>query len=103
MPEPQGLEQRFSRPVLVVQANFFNQSAIQTVVCVVLTSKLALADAPGNIVLKKNATKLSKDSVANVSQIVTIDKYFLTSKVSALSPHYFSKIEAGIKLVLNLT
>jgi mRNA interferase MazF len=69
---------------------------------VVLTSNLKLAQAPGNILLSSKATKLSKDSVANISQIITVDKSFLIEKVGALPRHLFEQVESGLRLVLDL-
>ena len=74
----------YRRPVLIVQADNFNRSRIQTVLVVVLTSNLRLASAPGNVLLPARATGLSKDSVANVSQVITVDKSLLTEEVSQL-------------------
>jgi mRNA interferase MazF len=73
LPEPTGSEPGFRRPVLVVQSDEFNQSRIATVIAVVLTSNLKLAQAPGNVLLPSKATHLSKDSVANISQVITVD------------------------------
>ena len=75
----------YRRPVLIVQADNFNRSRIQTVLVVVLTSNLRLASAPGNALLPARATGLSKDSVANVSQVITVDKLLLTEEVGQLS------------------
>lgn len=79
LPEPAGSGPGFRRPVAVVQGNPLNRSRIATVVCVPLTSKLTWADAPGNTLLPTRATGLPKDSVANASQIVSIDRSFLQS------------------------
>ena len=82
---PVGSEPGYKRPVLIVQSDDFNLSKINTVVVAILTSNLRLKDAPGNVFLSKRATKLPKDSVANVSQVVTLDKLFLSNKISNLS------------------
>lgn len=71
--DPVGSEPGFRRPVVIVQGDPFNRSRIATVVCVALTSNLRWAEAPGNVLLTAKATGLPKDSVANVSQIVTLD------------------------------
>ena len=81
LPEPSGSEPGFRRPVIVVQGDAFNRSRIDTVVCVPLTSTLRWADAPGNVLLEARMTGLPKDSVANVSQIVTLDRASLTKRV----------------------
>ena len=92
----------FRRPVAIVQADAFNGSRIPTIVCVVLTSNLRLADAPGNVVIPKSESGLPKDSVANVSQIVTIDRSSLTERAGKLSSRLRERIDRGIRLVLEL-
>ncbi len=100
LPEPVGAEPGYRRPVLIVQSNDFNRSRIATVIAVVITSNTRLAQAPGNVFLPKKLTGLSKDSVANISQVVTVDKNFLTEKVSTLPPNILEQIEKGLRLVL---
>jgi mRNA interferase MazF len=92
----------YRRPVLIVQADSFNRSRIQTVLAVVLTSNLKLAEAPGNILLSARSTGLPKDSVANVSQIITIDKSLLTEEIGQLGHKELLRVEAGLRLVLSL-
>jgi len=84
----------------VVQKDAFNDSAISTVVVVIITRNLRLADAPGNVMLPQRSTCLPHDSVANISQIVTIDKHFLTDCVSILPHNLFEKVKAGLNLIL---
>ena len=98
--EPAGSGPGFRRPVVVVQNNSFNFSKIGTVVCVPLTSNLAWADAPGNVVLPSRVTGLPKDSLANVSQIVTVDKSFLTEMIGKVPIAKLELILSGIDLVL---
>jgi mRNA interferase MazF len=86
----------------VVQSDDFNRSRIATVIAVVITSNTRLAQAPGNVFLPQRLTGLSKDSVANVSQIVTVDKDFLTEQISILPANLFEQIEKGLRLVLRL-
>ncbi len=93
-------EPGFRRPVLVVQGDAFNRSALRTAVCVALTSNLGWADAPGNVRLAPRSTGLPRESVANVSQIVTIDKNNLTERVGKLSRAKLELILAGIDVVL---
>lgn len=100
--EPRGSEPGFRRPLVVVQVDAFNRSRIQTVVCVVVSSNLRLADAPGNVVLAKRDSGLPKDSVANVSQIVTVDRDMLTERASKLPPLVRERIDRGLRLVLGL-
>lgn len=100
--EPRGSEPGFRRPVVIVSSNNFNESNINTVLAAVITSNLRFADAPGNSLLPKKLSKLSKDSVINVSQIITLDKAFLTEKVSSLNPQQLNDLNDGLKLVLAL-
>lgn len=102
MPEPAGSAPGFRRPLLIVSANSFNESRINTVIAVVITSNLRLADAPGNVRLPVKGTGLSMPSVANVSQIVTIDKSFFTKRVGKLVPRLLSEVEEGMRLVLSV-
>lgn len=100
--EPRGAEPGFRRPLVVVQDDAFNRSRIQTVVCVAITSNLLLGDAPGNVVISRRESGLPKDSVANVSQIVTIDRSVLTERVGRLSTGTRERIDRGLRLVLAL-
>jgi mRNA interferase MazF len=100
--EPNGSEPGYRRPVLIIQSDDFNRSRIRTLIAVVLTSNVLLAAAPGNVMLRARATGLPKDSVANVSQMVTLDKEQLTDRVGRLRADDFKRIEDGIRLVLAL-
>jgi mRNA interferase MazF len=100
LPEPSGSEPGFRRPVVVVQGDAFNRSRIDTVVCVPLTSALRWAEAPGNVLLEAKLTGLPKDSVANVSQIVTLDRSALTERVGKLSKAKLELVLVGIDVVL---
>jgi mRNA interferase MazF len=88
--------------VLVIQANSFNRSRIQTVIVAVISSNLRLADAPANVFLPLQATGLPRDSVANVSQLLTLDRSFFTEVVGKLPPKLLAQIDNGLKLVLEL-
>ncbi|MDO9557876.1 MAG: type II toxin-antitoxin system PemK/MazF family toxin [Coriobacteriia bacterium] len=98
--EPVGSAPGFRRPVLIVQSDSFNRSRIATVVCVPLTSNLRWADAPGNVALDSSATGLPKESVANVSQIVTLDRASLTERVGTLTESKMDLVLYGIDIVL---
>ena len=100
IPRPTGSEPGFRRPVVVVQGDALNRSRIATVVCVPLTSNLKWADAPGNVLLAARSTSLPKDSVANVSQIVALDKAVLAERVGKLSPAKVDLLLSGIDVVL---
>lgn len=99
--EPSGSEAGFRRPVVVVQGDSFNRSRIATVVCVTLTSNLRLADAPGNVLLDADVTGLPKDSVANASQPVTLDRAALTERVGNLPDAKLDLVLYGIDVVLS--
>ena len=100
LPNATGSGPGFRRPVVVVQGNALNRSRLATVVCVPLTSNLTWAGAPGNVLLPTKATKLPKDSVANASQIITIDRALLTERVGRLAPRHVEQIVHGIDVVL---
>jgi mRNA interferase MazF len=100
--EPSGSSPGFRRPIIIVQADAFNQSKINTVIGLVITSNLGLANAPGNISLSKKDSGLPKDSVINVSQIITIDKRYLTEFVKKIRSSIMHEIENGLRLVLDL-
>ncbi len=102
LPSPEGSEPGYRSPVLVIQSDDFNRSRIGTVIAVVLTSNLQLADAPGNVLLSRKATKLPKKSVANVSQVITIDKSFLAKRVCSLPARDLVQVDAGLRLVLSV-
>jgi mRNA interferase MazF len=98
--DPVGSAPGFRRPIIVVQCNAINRSRISTVVCVPLTSNLVWADAPGNVELKAMATGLSKDSVANVSQILTVDRITLTERVGKLPQNVLNLVIDGVDTIL---
>lgn len=100
--EPAGSESGHHRPVLVVSSDRFNQSRIDTVLAVAITSNLRLAAAPGNVELPSQTSGLDRDSVANVSQIVTIDKAVLSDWVGRIDPATMRLIDAGMGLALDL-
>ena len=97
--EPSGSGPGFRRPILVIQGNPFNESRISTVVCIPLTSNLKWATAPGNVMLTKRLTGLAKDSVANVSQIISLDKSVLTEKCARVPGSYIKQIFHGLDIV----
>lgn len=100
LPAPAGSGPGFRRPVVVVQGDGLNRSRIATVICVPLTSNLRWAIAPGNVPLSARLTGLPKESVANVSQIITIDKGFLKARVGKLPLLKLQLLLAGIDVVL---
>ena len=100
--EPRGSEPGFRRPLLIVQADPFNRSRIATTIGVALTSNLRLVDAPGNVLVPKRNSSLPKDSVANVSQVVTVARDVLTERAGKLSAELMATVDAGLRLVLSL-
>jgi mRNA interferase MazF len=90
------------RPVVVVQSDEFTESRIRTVVVVVITSNLRLAQAPGNVFLPADLSGLEKDSVVNLSQLYTVAKFRLTDRVATLPDSLMDEIDAGLRLVLDL-
>lgn len=102
LPEPDGSGPGGRRPVLVIQADAFNRSAIGTTIIAILTGRLDRAQAPGNVLLTAKQTGLPRDSVVNVSQLFTVDKAVLTERVSALSGPLMGKVDDGLTRVLAL-
>jgi len=100
LPEPAGSAPGFRRPVVIVQGDHLNRSRIATVVCVPLTRNLTWTRAPGNVLLPANTAGLRKDSVANASQIIAVDRAFLTERVAKLPPRHFVQVMSGIDVVL---
>jgi len=100
LPDPTGSGPGFRRPVIIVQGDALNRSRLGTVVCVPLTSNPRWADAPGNILLSARSTGLPKDSVANVTQIVAVDRTLLTERVGRLSRPHLEAVLDGIALIL---
>jgi mRNA interferase MazF len=100
LPEPSGSGPDLRRPVVVVQGDAFNRSRIATVVCVPLTGNLKWAAAPGNVLLPARTTGLEKDSVANVSLVVALDKGELTERTGKLSPAKLELVLSGIDVLL---
>ncbi len=100
--DPRGSEPGFRRPVVVVQADSFNRSQIGTVVVAAISSNLDLAEAPGNVGVSRRDSRLPRSSVVNVSQVLTLDRRFLTKRVSRLSAQVVEEIDSGLRLVLSL-
>lgn len=102
LPDPAGSGPGYRRPILIIQADTFNRSQIATTLVAVISSNLALAAAPGNILLKARKSGLPRDSVVNVSQLLTLDKQLLTEKVKPLDALMMAHLEQGLQLVLDL-
>lgn len=102
LPDPTGSEPGYTRPLLIIQSNDFNKSNINTIIAIVITSNIRLAAAPGNILLPTKKSGLAKESVINVSQLITVDKSFLREKISTLPRSIMTKVDDGVRLVLQL-
>ena len=99
---PYGSEVGFARPVLIVQDDSFNESRIKTVVVLPLTTNVRLADAPGNVLLRKKEAKLIEDSVIMVAQLYAIDRSRFKEKISKVTKEIMEQVETGMKLVLGI-
>ena len=99
---PEGSEPGYNRPVLIVQTDAFNRSRLHTVIAVVLSTNLRLLDAPGNVLIPAKASGLRKDSVANVSQVITVDREFLIELAGRVRGQFLKDVESGLRLVMGL-
>jgi len=99
---PFGSEPGFKRPVFIVQNDFFNNSRINTTIVIPLTTNLLLAEAPGNILITGDESKLKKDSVMVISQIEVIDRRRLVEKITAIDREIIKKVEDGIMFILGI-
>ena len=102
LPDPVASEPGYSRPVVIISSDRFNVSAINTVAVVYLYSNLAVGGHPGNVILASRDTGLDRDSVANVTQIGTIDKQHLPRRMGAVPPSRLRDIDDGLRLALQL-
>ena len=100
LPAPEGSGPGYRRPVLIVQSNEFNRSRINTLIVAVITSNMALASAPGNVQLGPRSSGLPKESVVNISQLITVDRRFLTEKIKSIEPQKMNEVEDGLRLIL---
>jgi mRNA interferase MazF len=100
--EPRGSEPGFRHPILILQAQSFNRSLLRTVVGIVISSNARLLDAPGNVLLPASDVGLPRDSVANVTQLVTVDRDYLEERAGAVPPRILARVELGVRLALDL-
>ena len=100
--EPDGSQPGYRRPVVIVQSDAFNRSRLRTIIAVVLVTNLRLLEAPGNVLVPAKASGLPKDSVANVSQVITLDRDFLLERAGRLRGQPMKDLEDGLRLVLGL-
>jgi mRNA interferase MazF len=97
---PRGSEPGYRHPHVVIQNNLFNQSKINTVVVCALTSNLTRAKSPGNVLLRKGEGNLKKESVVNITQMITVNKSDLIEKIGSLPPARITEIIEGITLLI---
>ena len=102
LPDPAGSAPGYRRPVVVVQSDEFNRSRIQTVVVAAITSNLRLSAAPGNVAIGRRGTGLPRESVVNVSQLLTLDRRILMDRAGRLPPAKLREVQDGLRLVLAL-
>lgn len=102
LPEPVGSSPGYRRPVLVVQNDAYNRSRLATVTVVVLTSNVRLVDAPGNVLIPAGTSGLPRDSVANVTQVLTVNRDLLIERVRSLTPSLVKQVDEGLRLALDL-
>lgn len=102
LPDPVGSEPGYRRPVLIIQSDEFNRSGIRTVICSAITTNLNLAGAPGNVQLSARISGLSKPSVVNVSQLLSINRTRLTERIKGIDTESMRLIDEGLRLILTL-
>lgn len=102
LPEPVGSEPGYRRPVLIIQADEFTQSAIRTVIVAILTSNIRLSEVPGNVVIPGSNSGLERDSVVNVSQLYTADKSCLTERIGLIKASQQQAVDDGLRTILSL-
>lgn len=102
LPDPVGSGPGYRRPVLVIQDDTFTQSRISTVIVLIITSNIQLAEAPGNVLLPSEISGLPRDSVINVSQILTVDKTFLVEQIGSLPNDLQEDVDEGLRTILYL-
>ena len=102
LPDPVGSEPGYRRPVLIIQSDEFNRSGIRTVICSAITTNLNLAGAPGNVQLSPRSSGVSKPSVINVSQLISIDRTRLTERIKGIDTESMRQVDEGLRLILTL-
>jgi mRNA interferase MazF len=102
LPERNGSSPAYRRPVLIVQADAYNDSGIRTVIVATLTSNTRLAEAPGNVLVRSRGTQLPQDSVVNVTQLIAVDRSFFTEFIDELPHRLMEQVDVGLRLVRDL-
>lgn len=100
LPSRRGSEPAYRRPVVIVSSDAFNRSRIQTVIVAAVTSNQRLAEAPGNVRLTRRQSRLPRESVINVSQLLTLDRAFVSKRVGTLPPKQLAELDEGLRLAL---
>ena len=100
--EPDASEPGYRRPIVIVQSDGFNRSRLRTVIAVVLMTNVRLVEAPGNVLVPAKASGLPRDSVANVSQVITVDRDYLLDRAGRIRGQLMKDIDSGLRLVLGL-
>ena len=100
--DPDGSGHGYKRPILIIQSNEFNRSRINTVVAAVMTSNLVLANAPGNVRIPARVSGLTKASIVNISQIITVDRSFLRGCVGTIKSNFMREVDEGLRLVMGI-
>lgn len=99
---PAASEPGYDRPILIISSDEFNHSRIRTVIAAGLTTNLRLAEAPGNVFVASEESGLPRDSVVNVSQVLTIDKEFVLERAGRLGSRSMAAVDNGLRIALNL-
>ncbi len=102
LPDPRRSEPGYRRPLLIVQNDAFNRSRLRTVIAAVLTGNVRMVDAPGNVLIPARASGLPRDSVVNVSQLLTVDREALTERVGRIPGPLLAQVADGLRLALAL-
>jgi mRNA interferase MazF len=102
LPEPKGSSPGFRRPILIIQADIFNQTNIKTVIAATITTNADLAKMLGNVSISGRSSGLPQNSVINVTQLFTVDKSLLLEYVGTLSARKMQQVDKGLRLVLSL-
>ncbi len=102
LPQLRRSKPGFERPVLIIQSAPFNQSRLSTVIIAVMSSNLSLAKSPGNVLVPARSSRLPKDSVVNISQIMTVDRSILLEFLGTLAPRYMAAVDEGLRQILTL-
>jgi mRNA interferase MazF len=100
--EPEGSKPAKRRPVLVISADSYNSSRLATVLAAAITSNTRLAAMPGNVFLPASAIGLPRDSVVNITALLTLDKHDLGDPAGTVPPTIMDDVERGLRRVLDL-